>query len=69
MNFAKFLRTPFLTEHLRWLLLFKFTIINISTVPFLSLNSDFSIRIAMLSLIMIPLERLELHGEISYPVF
>ena len=22
MNFAKFLRTPFLTEHLRWLLLF-----------------------------------------------
>ena len=23
MNFAKFLRTPFLTEHLWWLLLFK----------------------------------------------
>ena len=25
MNFAKFLRTPFLTEHLRWLLLFLFS--------------------------------------------
>ena len=24
MNFAKFLRTPFFTEHLRWLLLFLF---------------------------------------------
>ena len=24
MNFAKFLRTPFLTEHLRWLLLIVF---------------------------------------------
>ena len=23
MNFSKFLRTPFLTEHLRWLLLYR----------------------------------------------
>ena len=49
VNFAKFLRTPFLTEHLRWLLLFwlgmtsslrnrKFLFCQGSGITLLSLN-------------------------------
>ena len=34
MNFAKFLKTPFLTEHLRWLLLEKVYISNILFTAF-----------------------------------
>ena len=33
VNFAEFLRTPFLTEHLRWLLLYKKTIIILQRKP------------------------------------
>ena len=34
MNFAKFLRTPFFTEHLRWLLL-RLTVMNAVALVFL----------------------------------
>ena len=38
MNFAKFLRTPFPTEHLRWLLLLFFALQSGDTQLFLSLR-------------------------------
>ena len=40
-NFAKFLRTLFPTEHLRWLLLYQVTV----TLPFFSLNTIWKTRL------------------------
>ena len=37
VNFAKFLRTPFLTEHLRWLLLNNYSLSILTFSIFLSL--------------------------------
>ena len=40
VNFAKLLRTPFLTEHLRWLLLFflfSFSVINVTNLVITSI--------------------------------
>ena len=38
VNIAKFLRTPFLTEHLRWLLLFSYSVVFI--IGFEQVNKD-----------------------------
>ena len=40
MNFAKFLRTPFLTEHLRWLLLCIFASVQFSLAETVTFTSD-----------------------------
>ena len=37
MNFAKFLRTPFLTEHLRWMLLNNYSLSILTSSIFLYL--------------------------------
>ena len=50
VSFVKFLRTPFLTEHLWWLLLFFVTLIKLKLDPFTDLSQHFEIYLVVFTL-------------------